>query len=180
MRLSRHGRRIGNLLVEGDDAALIVSFDDAELSSFVTRNRDRSDGDVSLRVEVLREHLPHVHLVDMVATKNAHVFGMFIRDDVLRLVDSVGGALEPAFSGALLSRNGLDEVVEHGRKAPGSRDVFFERGALVLREHLDFVQSGVDEVRQNDVDDSVTSPERNRRFCAVVGEGSESSSFAAR
>src|SRR6185369_12165829 len=74
---------------------------------------------------------------------------------------------EPALAGALLRRDRLDEVIEHGGESPPSRDVLFERGALVLRQHLDAKKSRVDEVREDDVDDAVTTAEGNGRLRSV-------------
>jgi hypothetical protein len=62
---------------------------------------------------VLLEHVADVHLVDVVAAEDAHVLGRR-RDDVLRLEDRVGRALEPALARALLRRDGLDVLSSIG------------------------------------------------------------------
>ena len=72
------------------------------------------------------DHLPHVHLVDVVPAEDAHELGALVGDDVLALVDGVGGPAEPALAGALLRGDGLDELVEDRREPPDARDVFLE------------------------------------------------------
>ncbi len=166
-------RRVGDLLVEGQDVALEVGLDDAELPGLGLAHGDGGDGDVRVVAQVLGEHLAHVHLVHVVAAEDAHVLGRVVRDDVHGLVDRVGRALEPVLAGALLRRDGLDVVVEHRREVPRAGDVLLQRRALVLGEHLDLAQPGVDEVGEDEVDDAVAAAERDRRLGPLVGERPE-------
>ena len=173
------GGGFSDFLVERFDATALVHLDDAEVARLSLRHGDGGDGEIGLVLEVAREHLEHVHFVDVVPAEDADVLGRLVGDDVLRLVDRVGRAAKPALSGALLRGDRLDEVVEHRREAPRARDVLFERRALVLREDLDPMQPRVDEIRENDVDDSIAPTEGNRGLGAVDRERAEAPPLAA-
>ena len=86
------------------------------------------------------------------------------------LEHGVGRAAEPLLAEALLRRHDLDVEVEHRREAPAARDVRVERVRLVLRQHLDLEEAGVDEVRQHEVDEAIATADRHRRLGALGGE----------
>src|SRR5262249_1211195 len=100
--------------------------------------------------------------------------------DVLRLVDGIGRSAEPALSCSLLRRDRLDEGVEHRRKAPTSGDVLLERRALVLRQHFDSKEARVHEIREDDVNDAVTSCERDGRLGSIERQWPHSLSLPPR
>src|SRR5262249_19496164 len=62
---------------------------------------------------------------------------------------------------------------------PAARQVLHERARLVLRDHAQLVDAGVDEVRQHDVDDPVSTAERHRWLRPVACEGKEALPLAA-
>jgi hypothetical protein len=126
------------------------------------------------------DHLAHIHLVDVVAAEDGDQLRVLVGDDVLTLEDRVRRALEPGEPGPLLRRDGLDELVEDRREAPDARDVLLEGRALVLRQHLDPAEARVDEVREDDVDDPVSSGEGNSGLGAVERQGVEPLALAAR
>ncbi len=135
--VARHRRRVLHLLVERDDAPALAHLEDAEVARLGAGHRDGRDGRIGLQLLVKEEHLAHVHLVDVVSAEDAHELGALVVDDVLALPDRVGRAAVPRLARALLRGDGLDVLIEDRREAPVSRDVLLERGALVLREHLD-------------------------------------------
>jgi hypothetical protein len=51
-----------------------------------------------------------------------------------------------------------------------SPDVLDERVRLVLGQHRDLADAGVDAVRQREVDDAELAAERGRRLATVLGE----------
>ena len=120
-----------------DDAPVGADLEDAEVARLAPRHRDGGDRRVGARLLVEGDHLPDVHLVDVVAAEDADELRLLVVDDVLALPDGVGRAAVPGLARALLRGDGLDELIEDGREAPVSRDVLLERRALVLREHLD-------------------------------------------
>ena len=157
----------------------VADLEDPEVARLVARHRDGRDRRVGLQLLVEEDHLPHVHLVDVVAAEDAHELGPLVVDDVLALPDGVGRAAVPGLAGALLGGDRLDELIEDRREPPVSRDVLLERRALVLREHLDARQPRVDEVREDDVDDPVAAAERDRGLRAIERQREEAPALAA-
>jgi hypothetical protein len=86
------------------------------------------------------EHLLDVHAVDVVGAEHDDVVGLLVVDEVHRLEDRVGAALEPLLAGALLRGHARHVVVEQYRHAPRQRDVPVERVRFVLGEHSDAAQ----------------------------------------
>ena len=116
------------------------------------------------------QHLPHVHAVHVVRAEDEDVVRLLVGDDVEVLVDGVRAALVPVHAGAHLRGHRLHVVAQERRHPPRARQVVVERVALVLREHLHPVHAGVDEVRENEVDDAVPPAEGNGGLGALAGE----------
>jgi hypothetical protein len=127
---------------------------------------------------VLRHHLARIHPVDVVGTEHHEVLGLLVDDQVGGLEDGIGAAGVPTRAESLLRRDGRHVVAEHRRHAPGLGDVPIQRVRLVLGEHADAQVSGVDQVRQREVHESVGAGERDGRFGAVRGEGIQPFAFA--
>ncbi len=85
------------------------------------------------------DHLPHVHLVDVVAAEDGHDVRPLVGDDVLALIDRVRLIpLNQERLGALL----LPGIASMNWSSMGERrahagDVLLERRALYCAEHLD-------------------------------------------
>ena len=58
-----------------DDAVALVDVHDAEADRLHARHFEAADRHVGARVDVLLQHLLVVHLVDVVAGQDDHVFG---------------------------------------------------------------------------------------------------------
>jgi hypothetical protein len=179
VRVAGHGRRIVGLLVEREDAPLGVGLDDPERPRLGLGDGDGRDREVGLLVHVRGDHLPDVHLVDVVAAEDADDVGVLVGQHVLGLVDRVGRALEPRLARALLGRDRLDVMIEDRRQTPGAGDVLLEARALVLGHHLDAVQPGVHEVREHDIDDAVATPEGDGRLRAIERQRAKPPPLAA-
>ncbi len=81
---------------------------------------------------------------------------------------------------ALLRRDDLDELAELAAQVtPAALDVLDQRVRLVLREHRDLADAGVDAVRQREVDDAELAAERRRRLAAILGQVPEALAAAA-
>ncbi len=130
-------------------------------------------------VLVEREHRVHVHHVDVVAAEHADLRRLLVEDEVEVLVDGIGGAAEPVRPSPHLGGDRVDELADLGVQAPGPHEVLDERVRLELREHLDLHQPRVDEVVEDEVDDPVTPPERDRRLGTVPRERVEALSHSA-
>ena len=81
---------VGRLLAEGRDRAPVRrGLDHAELVGLLDRHADRRDGHRRARVDVLFEHLPRVHPVDVVGAEDDHVLGSLVAQQVEVLEDRV-------------------------------------------------------------------------------------------
>jgi hypothetical protein len=153
--------------------------DDAELVGELDRLADRRDRRLRARLDVRIDHLREVHAVDVIGTDHDDDVGLLVANEVEALQDRVGGAAEPALAEPLLGRDRGDVGVQQTRQPPGLRHVAVERVRLVLRQHHDLGQPGVDEVRESEVDQAVLAAERHRGLGAVRREGHEALSLAA-
>jgi hypothetical protein len=138
------------------------------------RHRDRRTG-----LDVLVEHLARVHAVDVVGAEHRHVVRLLVVEQVEVLVDRVGRAREPVRPAPHLRRHGRHVVAQQRRQPPGQRDVTVERVALVLRQHDDPAEAGVDEVGEREVDQPVVAAERHRGLGAVERQRRKALSLAA-
>ena len=93
--LARNRRRIGRLFDEVDDAVGLVDVHHAERDRLHARHFHARDGDVGATVAMLLEHHLVIHLVDVIAGQDHHIFDIISLDDVDVLVDRVGGAFIP-------------------------------------------------------------------------------------
>ena len=132
--------------------------------------RDRHPGAV---FDMLVDHLPGVHPVDVVRTEDDHEVGPLVVDQVQRLVDRVRRPRVPVRAEPLLSGHRRHVVAEQIAHPPGGGDVPVEAVALVLGEHADAQAAGVDQVREGEVDQPVQAAERHGRLGPVRGERCE-------
>ncbi|MBG9885462.1 hypothetical protein ABE10_02440, partial [Bacillus toyonensis] len=181
VRCVRQAGRVKGLLQKPIDPAGAVrgNVDDAELGGKGERLTDPRDGGFRARRDMCLEHLTEVHAVHVVGADHDHDVRPLVGDEVQALQDGIGGAGEPALSQPLLSGHRGDVGVQEGGHPPGLGDVPVEAVRLVLREHDDLPETGVDEVRDREVDESVLSAERHRRLGPVRGQRHESLALAA-
>ena len=64
-------------------------------SAMRERRADAGHRHAGARLDVLLDHLPRIHAVDVVGAEHADVVGPLVVDQVEVLVDRVGGAGEP-------------------------------------------------------------------------------------
>ena len=102
-------------------------------------------------------------------------------DEIEILVHRVGGAAVPMRAGLLLRRDQFDEFPHFAAQiAPAALDVLDQRLRLVLGEHRDLADAGIDAIRQHEIDDAEFAAEGRRRLAAVLGERLEPLAAAAR
>lgn len=118
---------MGRLFDEATHAPVGVDLHDAELVCLCDRHRDGRDREFCATLAVQAQHLRHIHLIDMVGAKDAHVGGVCVVYQVEVLEDGVGRAPIPAEACPLLRRHRLDEVVERASEPPGAGDVLRQR-----------------------------------------------------
>jgi glycogen phosphorylase len=152
--------------------APLVDRHHAEGGRLVARHLDAADGALAAVRHVVGQHQRVVHLVDVVAGQHDDVVGTVGGDDVLVLVDRVGGAAVPAlFVEALLRRQQVDELVHlRAQEGPAALQVAQQAVALVLGDHADAPDAGVQAVRQREVDDAELAAEVHPGLGAPVGE----------
>jgi len=158
--------------VEGDNAPVGRRFDDAELGGKLLFHGNGGDGDCGALLLVILDHAGDVHAVDMVAAEDGHHvrIGLFYQVDVL--VDGVGRALVPGFTGrAHLGRHRNNELVlEEASELPALAEVLQQRLAFELGEHVDGVDARVDEIAEDEVDDAILPAEGDSGFGAFLGQ----------
>ena len=98
--------------MEAHDAPGGLGLDDPEVARLVLGHRDDRHRGLALPVDVRRDHLADVHLVDVIAAEDGHQLGLLVGDHVLALIDRVGRPFEPRLAGPLLGGDGLDELIE--------------------------------------------------------------------
>ena len=68
----------------------------------------------------------------------------------------------------LLRRDDLDELAKFAaQEAPALADVLDQRVRLVLRQHRDLPDAGVEAIREHEIDDAELAAERRRGLAAV-------------
>ena len=145
------------------------------------RHGDGGDGHFRVPGHVEVDHAGDVHAVDVVAAEDGHHMRVGLLDEVDVLIDGVGRSLVPGFIlRAHLGRHGDNEVaLQQSAELPSLAQMLQQRLAAELGEHVDRVDSGVDEIAEDEIDDPVFASEGNRRLGAFAGEGKEPGSFAA-
>jgi hypothetical protein len=139
--------------------------DHAELLGPVDRDLDGADRDVGAALGVLGEHQAVVHLVNVVAGQDQYVHGLAARQVLQVLVHGVGRALVPGGVDLLLRRQDVNELAELAAEiAPGALQVHDQVVRLVLGQHRDAADAGIDAVGQGEIDDPVLAAERRRRL----------------
>ena len=128
----RRGRG-GRLLLEAGDAAVLVDLEDAEAARLRGRDLDRAHRQHRPAGDVDVEHLPVVHLVDVVPGQDDHPARPLALQRVQVLVHRVRGAEVPVLPHPLLRGEDLDELAELGvDDAPAHADVPVQALRLVL------------------------------------------------
>src|SRR5205807_5548376 len=121
-------------------------------------------------IEMLLEHLGVVHFVDVIAGEDKNVFRAFAADGVNVLVDGVGGAAIPLFADAHLRRKNFDKFAEADDGRPAGADVAAEAERLVLSEHENAAEIGIDAIGKRDVNDAIGGAEGDGGLGAVARE----------
>ena len=180
--IARNARRVGVLLVEAGDAAVRRRLDDAELDRQATVHRNGRHGGFGSARGVELDHGADVHAVDVIGPEDGHDVGMRLFHQVDVLEDGIGGALVPGFlRRAHLRRHGDDEVViEQAAELPAVAEVLQQRLALELRQDVDGIDPGVDQVAKDEVNDAVLATKRDGRLGPFLGERIKAGSLPSR
>jgi hypothetical protein len=164
---------IGNrgFLREPGHAIPLRGREHAEVARVARRHLDHPDRDVGALLHVVGDHRAIVHLVDVIPRKHEHVLGPVREDELDVLVNGVGRAAVPDRAFLLLRRDGLDELAELAAQvAPAPLHVRDQGLRLVLGEDGNLPDTGIDAVREHEIDDAELAPERRRGLAAMLGQ----------
>ena len=131
--------------------------------------------DLGRLLDVVLDHAGDVHAIDVIAAENGHHVRIGLLHQVDVLVDGVGRALVPRLvRRAHLRRNGDHELrLEQPAELPALAQVLQQRLAAELRQHVNRIDAGVDEIAEDEIDDAVLPAERNGRFGPFLGQRRE-------
>ena len=129
-----HARRIGGFFQEFDDATTFVNRHHAEAARRFAGYFQAGNRHIGGLVAMLLQHQLVVHLVDMVARQDDHIFGVVALNDIDVLEYRVGGAFVPLRFGYALRRRKYVEtfVTFRPQKVPALLQVADQRMGLVL------------------------------------------------
>ena len=178
---TRQGGRRGGLFQERlDPVAARSGPHHAEGNGRRSRHRQSRHRDPGAPGQVPLDQLRRVHPVHVVGPEHDHQVGPLAANQVQRLVDRVGRPGLPVRPEPLLGRHRRHVVAEQAVQLPGGGDVPVEAVALVLGEHADLHDAGVDQVGQREVHQPVQAAERDGGFRPVFGQGREALARRAR
>ena len=161
--IARNGRRRLRLLVKGHDPVVLIRGHHAEGSCLVETDRQAGNGHIGSRVAVALQHRGIVHPVDVISRENQRVLGAASLQQVEVLVDGVRGSLVPRFARPHLRRDQRDVLAQLGVvDGPPVAQVLLQRIGLVLRQHENAAQSGMQAVAEREIDDAIPSRRRAR------------------
>src|SRR6185369_4239864 len=163
------------------DAPLQVHVHHAESGGLGQGHLDAGDRAARVHGDVIGDQLGVVHLVDVVAGQHQDVLRVVAGEDVHVLVDSIGRAAVPELLvHALLRRQQVDEFIELvAQERPAALQVAQQAVRLVLGQHADASDTGVQAVGKREVDDAELAPEVDCRLGAIVGQVCQARAAAA-
>ena len=136
---------------------------------------------VGIALFVHLEHLPVVHLVDVVAGEDHHGVGAGLAQIVDVLEHGVGRAAVPLLMPLALVGLHQPHAAAGPVEIPGpaDADVLVERARQVLRQHADVEDARVDAVGEGEVDDAEPTGKGDGRLGPVLGEDAEARTRSA-
>src|SRR5690606_21124103 len=109
-----------------------------------------------------------------------HELRIVLANDVDILPHGIGRAAIPALAGALLRRQQFDIFSKLvAQETPAMLYVLDQRMRLVLRQHADTANAGVDAVRQGKIDETEAPAKRHGRLYAMLGQRAEPRALSA-
>jgi hypothetical protein len=171
---------MGILFVKGQDASVLIGLNDPEFGGELLRHGDSGDRHPRVPGHVEVDHAGDVHAVDVIGPEDGHHVRVGLLDEVDVLQDGVGRTLVPCFAlRTHLRRHRDDEVgLQDSAELPSLAQMLEQRLAAELGEHVDRVDSGIDEIAEDEIDDPVLASEGNRRLGAFSSEGKQAGSLA--
>ena len=137
--------RVFRLFQEGQDAPGLVHIHDAKGGGFHARHGQAADGHIRAGIDMLAQHDLVIHLVDMVARQDHHIFDAIAVDDIDVLGHGIGGAQIPfVLVHPLAGGQDIQIFVAFGAKeAPSALAVADQAVRLVLGGDRHLADAGV-------------------------------------
>ena len=173
---------VGGFLLELVDTVVLVHVHDAEAGGLLHGDLQHGDGAGRPRFLVQVDHVGVVHLVDMVAGQDDHIFRVIQVQKADVLIDGVGGALVPGALVPLTHVGGEDMYAAVGPvQVPGLAvaQVAVQLQGPVLGEDTYGVDAGIDAVGEREINDAVFAAEGDGGLCHVAGEGVETAALSS-
>src|SRR5690348_647915 len=125
----------------------LIYFQDTKLCCFFPGNRNSSNGNICAILFMNAEHLRKIHLIQLVAGKNEHMIELVILNMSQTLAHRICRTLEPLrVIGSLLSCHNIYKAGSESAELVSVFDMFVQRCRIVLREHKNPVDVGIDTV----------------------------------
>ena len=174
--------RLLRLFGKARDAHVLIDGHDAEAAGLLPRHGLDRNGEIRAHELVEVEHQVIVHLVEMVAGEDDDILGVVAVEKVDVVVNRVGGAFIPFAAGLRGIRR------ENVHAAPGRvqiprrarAEIPVEQRRLILDQHADGVNAGVDAVGKGKIDHAVFPAERNGRLGDLLRQNTQTAALAAR
>ena len=166
--------------MKGQDASIFVGLNDPKFGGMLLGKGIGGYSHFRVPCHVEVNHAGDVHAVDVVAPEDRNHVRVGLLDEVNVLENGVGSSLVPGF----VLRTHLcwhrdDEVaLQQSAELPSLAQMLEQRLAAELGEHVDRVDSGIDEIAEDEIDDPIFASEGNRWLGAFPREGKEPGSFA--
>ncbi len=173
---------MSGLLLKFVDGVVLIHVHDAEAGGLLHGDLQHRDGGGSLLGLVVGQHLSVVHLINVVTGQNQHIVGIVLVDEVDILIDGIGRTLEPGAHVALLHIGGQNMQTTVGTvQIPGLSvaQIGVQLQRLILGQHADRVNAGIDAVGQWKVDDAVLPAEGDGGLGHMAGQSVQARSLSA-
>ena len=117
----------------------------------------------------------------MVAGKDQSVFGIIAFDERQILIDRICRSAIPVLAALRLVRRKNGNAAARAVQIPrfAVADVLIQHKGLILCQNADSIDAGVHAVGHREVDDTVFTAERNRRFCRFLGKRIKTAALTA-
>jgi len=118
------------------------------------------------------EDLMEINPVQLIAGQNQLVIVFARSESMEMLADGVGRSLKPVgIRHRLLGCEHFNEAFRKWVEPVRVSDVMIQGRRVELRQHKNFLQTGVEAVADRDINQPVLSSERHRGFGAIFREG---------
>ena len=158
--------------MKANDGAVFVGLNYAEFAGLQLINGDRGDCYLCSLVDMELDHFADIHAINVIGAEYHYQMrrGLFNQVDVLE--NGVGGAPVPVLAWcAHLRRNWNNKMIpQQAGRFPTLPKVLQERLALELHQNVNRVDTGVDQIAEDKINNAVPAAERDRGLGTFFGQ----------